>query len=96
MSATIRLLDPTPPYATEGKQQRRTLDRLQGKVVGFIDNSKPNFDYLVEDLSELLLSKHGVKSVVKRRKRIATMPAADEVIKELAGQCDLIITGSGD
>ena len=44
---------------------------LAGKTIGFIDNSKPNFNYLVDDLSELLVSKHGVAGVIKRRKRSA-------------------------
>ena len=26
---------------------------LKGKVVGFVDNTKPNFDHLIEDLAEV-------------------------------------------
>lgn len=75
---------------------RQALAGLAGKVVGFIDNAKPNFDHLVDDLAELLTSKHGVRRVLKRQKRSASVPAPDEVIKEFAEQCDLVITGSGD
>ena len=42
------------------------------------------------------MDKYGVSRVLKRQKRSASVPAPDEVIKELAGQCDLVITGSGD
>jgi antitoxin component HigA of HigAB toxin-antitoxin module len=78
------------------EQAEQLLAGLAGKIVGFIDNAKPNFNYLVDDLAELLTSKHGVKRVLKRQKRSASVPAPDEVIKEFAEQCDLVITGSGD
>jgi hypothetical protein len=78
------------------EQAQQLLAGLAGKVVGFIDNAKPNFNYLVDDLAELLTSQHGVKRVLKRQKRSASVPAPDEVIREFAEQCDLVITGSGD
>jgi hypothetical protein len=78
------------------EQAEQLLAGLAGKVVGFIDNAKPNFNHLVDDLAELLTSKHGVKRVLKRQKRSASVPAPDDVIKEFAEQCDLVITGSGD
>ena len=34
--------------------------------------------------------------VVKRRKPSASVPAKSEVIAELASECDVVITGSGD
>lgn len=74
----------------------RKLATLSGKVVGFIDNAKPNFDHLVDDLAERLIADYGVKRVVKRRKTSASIPAPDEIVRELADECDLVITGSGD
>ena len=96
MTVNISVYDPTAPELAGVQLQRRALDDLKGKVVGFIDNSKPNFNYLVDDLAELLVSRHGVKSTVKHRKRMASIPAPEEVMQDLAGQCDLVITGSGD
>ncbi len=96
MTATVLLYDPTAPRREEARHQRRNLDALAGKVVGFIDNAKPNFNLLVDDLADLLMARHGVKAVVKRGKRGASMPAPDNVYEELASQCDLVITGSGD
>ena len=96
MAATVLLYDPTAPRMERPEQAEQLLAGLAGKVVGFIDNAKPNFNHLVDDLAELLTSKHGVKRVLKRQKRSASVPAPDEVIKEFAEQCDLVITGSGD
>ncbi len=89
------LFDPTAP-ARERREEPRLMARLEGAVVGFIDNAKPNFDHLVDDLADLLESRHGVRAVVKRRKRAASVPAPGEMMRELTGQCDLVITGSGD
>jgi hypothetical protein len=65
-------------------------------VVGFIDNAKPNFDHLVSDMAELLVSKYGVRQVITRRKSSASIPATEAVVQELAEACDVVITGSGD
>lgn len=96
MTASVLLYNPTAVRAAGGETRQQTLSGLEGKVVGFIDNAKPNFDYLVDDLAELLLSRYGVASVVKRKKRAASVPADEIVYEELAAQCDLVITGSGD
>jgi hypothetical protein len=96
MSSTISVLDPTAPYRTEDLQKRHALDRLAGKVVGFVDNGKPNFNFLVDDLSEQLVAHYGVKSVIKHQKRQASSPASDEVMNDLSERCDLVDTGTGD
>ena len=75
---------------------RRTLHTLRGAVVGFIDNAKPNFEHLVEDVAELLMTQYGVSKVIKRRKRAASIPAPEDMVNELTASCDLVITGSGD
>ena len=95
MSGTVTLFDPTAPRAGGGGQVRK-MAGLEGAVVGFIDNAKPNFNHLVDDLADLLVSRYGVRAVVKRRKRSASVPAPEEMIREVVGQCDLVITGSGD
>ncbi|HET7160529.1 MAG TPA: UGSC family (seleno)protein, partial [Burkholderiales bacterium] len=75
---------------------RKSLDGIAGKVIGFIDNSKPNFNHLVEALSEVLVEKHGVARVIKHRKRSASQGAPDAVLNQLVEEADAIITGSGD
>jgi hypothetical protein len=96
MSATVFLYDPRPPVAAAAAQATELVGSLAGKVVGFIDNAKPNFRELVDDLAQLLMARHGVAAVHKRQKPVATVPASPEVLAELATQCDLVVTGSGD
>jgi len=96
MSSRVLVFDPTAPAPAQGQQRRRTLDSLEGKVAGFIDNSKANFNYLVDDLGELLTGRYGVKSIIKHRKHVASVPASEEVMKDLTDRCNFVITGVGD
>ena len=93
---TVILFDPTAPKRETAGEAQRSLAGLKGAVVGFIDNAKPNFNFLVDDLADLLSKNYGVRAVVKRRKRSASVPAPEEMLREVASQCDLVITGSGD
>ncbi len=96
MNATVRLYDPTGVPLRTAASQVRAIGGLAGKVVGFIDNSKPNFADLVEDVAELLRARYGVTEVLRHRKRAASIPAERELIEDFARRCDLVITGSGD
>lgn len=96
MAGSVLVFDPVAPCHNDPRRLRHAIDGLAGKVVGFIDNAKPNFNYLVDELAELLVSKYKVAAVIKRRKRSASMAAPEAVIRELSGQCDAVITGSGD
>jgi hypothetical protein len=69
---------------------------LRGKVVGLLDNSKPNADKLQERLAELLKERCGVAGVVARRKLTAQQGAAKQYLDELAAQADFVLSGLGD
>ena len=86
------------PTAAGGAAQQsvHALDGLTGKVVGFVDNAKPNFNYLVDDVAQLLIERYGVASVIKQRKKSAGVPAPAAVMQDLIARCDAVVTGSGD
>jgi hypothetical protein len=69
---------------------------LNGKVVGLLDNSKPNADQLEERFAELLRERLDVAKVVRRRKITAQQGAPKEYLDELAAQADFILSGLGD
>jgi hypothetical protein len=88
----------------EGKAQTSTakvaglpqFGDLRGKVVGLLDNSKPNADKLAERLAELLKEKYGVASVISRRKLTAQQGAPNQYLDELAARADIVLSGLGD
>ncbi|HKY09666.1 MAG TPA: hypothetical protein VJQ55_15560 [Candidatus Binatia bacterium] len=69
---------------------------LRGKVVGLLDNSKPNADKLAERLAELLKEQYGVSRVISRRKLTAQQGAPKEYLDDLAAQADFVLSGLGD
>ena len=54
MSATIQVYNPIAAASEGTAASGRKLESLRGKVIGFIDNAKPNFNFLVDDLAQLL------------------------------------------
>ena len=69
---------------------------LRGKVVGLLDNSKPNADKLAQRFAELLIEKYGVANVITRRKLTAQQGAPKQFLDELAAQADIVLSGLGD
>jgi hypothetical protein len=69
---------------------------LRGKVVGLLDNSKPNADKLAERLADLLRENYGVAGVISRRKLSAQQGAPKHYLDELAAQADFVLSGLGD
>ena len=74
----------------------RSSGDLRGKVVGLLDNSKPNADKLAERFAELLIEKYGVANVITRRKLTAQQGAPKQFLDELAAQADIVLSGLGD
>ena len=95
MSTTV-ILEPTARTGSVARIPWHALDTLAGKVVGFIDNSKPNFHHLADDVARLLQERHGVARVIRHRKLSASRPAPAAAMADIESQCDLVITGSGD
>ncbi|HXJ80662.1 MAG TPA: hypothetical protein VMS64_18530 [Candidatus Methylomirabilis sp.] len=69
---------------------------LHGLTVGFLDNTKHNFDRLVEGIGRALKEHFGVARVVHLKKANAASPAAPEIVAALAKECDLVFAGSAD
>jgi len=69
---------------------------LRGLTVGFLDNTKHNFDRLVEEFGEILRQRFGVARIVHRKKANAATGAAPEIVEALAKECDLVFAGSAD
>jgi hypothetical protein len=97
MDALIQVLNPEAPLkGGDSARDGRALGSLEGATVGFIDNAKPNFAFLADDLEAMLKHRFGVARVIRHQKPNASVGAREEVIADLARECDLVVTGSGD
>ncbi|HEV8617392.1 MAG TPA: hypothetical protein VGU22_18015 [Methylomirabilota bacterium] len=92
----IRVLTPVGVVKTQTIAVPPLPSDWAGRTVGFLDNTKSNFDRLTVGMGELLRQRYGVKAIVHRRKANASTPAADELITELAKECDVVFAGSAD
>ena len=93
---TIRVLSPVGVAAAEAFTVPTLPREWKGLTVGFLDNTKANFDRLTTEMGALLRASHGVARIVHRRKANASTPAPIELIAEMAKECDVVFAGSAD
>lgn len=93
---TIVVLDPTAAPRELRYAMAPRLPDLRGRAVGFLWNSKPNGDILFARLEELLRQKYEITRVLHQRKPASSIPAAEQVLDELATSVDGVIVGLGD
>ena len=92
----IRVLSPVGVVGGETFTVPALPRNWAGLTVGFLDNTKANFDRLTVEMGELLRASQGIAKVIHRRKANASTPAAPEIVVELAKECDVVFAGSAD
>ena len=95
MSNTIVVCAPTAGASSAPLQSRRALDRIEGKVVGFIDNTKEQADVILETVAAELKARYGVKDVIIERKEAFSKPARAEMIDSLAQRVQVAAAAVG-
>jgi hypothetical protein len=95
------ILDPTGTTTTtktarpKAPRARRPAS-LKGATVGLLVNTKQNAAPFLDEVGRLLIERYGATDLMARTKVNFAQPAPDELIKEMAAGCDVIITGVGD
>ena len=95
-TGTIVVLDPTAKPRELRHAMAPRLPDLRGRAIGFLWNSKPNGDILFARLEELLRQKYEITDIMHRRKPTVSVPAAKQVIDELAASCHAVVVGLAD
>jgi hypothetical protein len=93
------ILDPTGTVTTSAAKQAaprapRTAS-LAGKRVGLLINTKQNARPFLEEVGRLLTERYGV-TITQRTKTNFAVPEPEDIIKELAAENDVVVTGVGD
>jgi hypothetical protein len=94
--ANITVLNPVGELRSSATAFPASPSTLSGLTVGFLDNTKHNFDRLVEGIGVALKERFGVTQIVHMRKANAATAAAPEIIATLSKECDLVFAGSAD
>ena len=92
----LQVLDPTvEPIPADAVVAPRP-GTLDGKVVGLLANGKHNAQELLDLVQQLLADRFEFGGVVSRNKGNASRPCPADILDEMAEQCDVVITASGD
>ena len=94
----IEVLDPTAKAVSVELEIAPRIHDLNGKVIGFLDNGKPNFDIFLARVEELLCQRFKFAEIVHANKRgIGTAVSFPvDQMEEFAAKCDAVVNGMCD
>jgi len=90
------LIDPTSAPVTEAFQLPERPASLDGKVLGILVHNKWHAPIFFGFVEKKLREKYDIKQVIWGRKEFTSKPAPANLVDEMASQCDVAITGTGD
>lgn len=97
MAVREALLDPT------GMDERATDDTLaprpaslRGLTVGLLDNTKVNATQLLQEIGDVLTNRYGTGVLRMYTKDYFGTPVKDDLLRQIAGECDVVVTAVGD
>lgn len=96
IATRLEVLDPTTAPIPVSAVIAPRPETLNGTVIGLLANGKLNSEPLLEYVQEILADRFEFKAVVTRNKGNASRPCPTNIMEEMASQCDLVITASGD
>ena len=92
----LEVLDPTQAAIPQHAVLAPRPDTLDGKVLGLLSNSKRNATEMLQMVHDVLADRYEFARVVTMDKGNASKPCPKNIMQELAAQCDVVLTASGD
>lgn len=98
MTEYIEVLDPTALTTVKTVKIAAGLEDLTGKVIGLVDNRKPNFDIFLDRLEKVFNERYPLATIVRLKKSGtgATVPLTPEEMEQLVKSCDAVVYGVCD
>jgi hypothetical protein len=93
--ATLKMLDPRALANLKDRPLVPGLERLEGKVIGIIDNGQANSTTMFQELAKLLQEKYRPAEVLFKTKPTHMQGAPKPIMEEFFSRCDAVITGLG-
>ena len=90
------LLSPIDPDVYSKWRPAPRLETVHGRVGGFLGNRKANASLLLWGVKELLNKDFELRDGIAVDKYVYSRPAADDIIDDLASQCDFVVTCIAD
>ena len=93
----IEVLNPTAMAINMESKIAPRVDDLNGKVIGLLNNTKPNFDIFLNRIEELLYQRFNFADILHITKRVGnTLPLPEDQMEELVAKCDVVVNGMCD
>lgn len=92
----IELLDPTRNIGTSSLKYAQRPKDLKGLRVGLIENTKYNSDRILQRIGDILVEEYGAAETRMYHKKYSSVPAHEEIIKDIEKNCDVVVAGVGD
>jgi hypothetical protein len=92
---TVKVFRPEPVRNYDAGNMADRAESLQGLVVGFLGNLKPNADTLLHATEGLVLES-GARETLYREKSSCSLGAPEAMLDELARTCQAAIVALGD
>ena len=92
----LEVLDPTVESIPQDAVIAPRPATLDGVTIGLLANGKANADELLEAVQQVLADRYEFGTIVARNKGNASRPCPHDIMEDIAGQCDVVITASGD
>lgn len=89
------VLDPTDESASPHREAIPRPGSLDGARIGLLDISKPRGDVFLDRLEELLTAR-GASSVRRYAKPTYAKPLPPDLRREIAAECDMVISALAD
>ncbi|HEY6365581.1 MAG TPA: hypothetical protein VI585_12405 [Candidatus Binatia bacterium] len=93
--AKLKMLDPRALANLKDRPLVPGLDRLEGKVIGIIDNGQANSTTMFQELAKLLHEKYRPAEMLFKTKPTHMQGAPKPIMEEVFSRCDAVITGLG-
>ena len=90
------VLNPTEESRKDITELAPRLGTFDGKVLGFLWNSKRHGDRLLKCLADKLSERYALRRVMHMQKTVVGLMAPDEMLKELVSTCDAVIGALAD
>ena len=96
----IQVINPTAPAVSVSSEVASPVNDLNGKVLGLMDNSKPNFDIFLARIEERLIQRFRFTDIMRGQKSKAgggaAIPFSASRMEEFTAKCDVMVNGMCD
>ena len=96
MERTIKVLDPTAKSRVKEIQANTPSQDLNGKVIGFMWNHKPNGDILLNRIKEELSRRFNLAGTVWKHWEGGGSGPEASILDEMAASADMVVIAIGD